>query len=72
MHHLKIKIPGKIPPIPAGRLTQREENFITSTALNECADKRYRKYIDPIGGLTTLGLIDGLSIEFNLTKVILH
>ena len=43
MHLLKIKNPGQIPPVPEGRLTQKDENFLTSTALNEFNDERHRK-----------------------------
>ena len=39
----KIKIPVQMPPVTSGMSTQRDNNLLVWTDINEWADKRYRK-----------------------------
>ena len=62
MHLVKIKIPGKSPTMPLGRKIV-SIICLDSIALNEYAEKKYRKCIDPTGGLPVVGLVKVLSID---------
>ena len=44
---IKIKPPGHMTPMSAGRFNHREENLLTSLALNECTEKLHRKIQRP-------------------------
>ena len=43
MHHIKIKTPRHMPPVPAGRFNQSNDNFLACSALKECTEKCSRQ-----------------------------
>ena len=64
-HLVKLKIPGKNPTMPVGRKIGRRI-CLDSLALNECAEKNYRKIHRPDGKITCSGACQGTINRFNL------
>ena len=56
MQLLKMMIPGKMHPMPSGRLNLKDDNFLDLEAMNECVNECYGKF-------PTVGHIYRLSIE---------
>ena len=55
-------------PMSSGGLNQREFNFLSFKYLNDYAYKRYRQIYRYNSRIYHSGLIDELSIEYNLEK----
>ena len=71
-HILKIKITGKMPPVPVGRLKTGTRIYLFWQMIVSATKRMLEKDVDTIGGSSTLRIIGVLLIYLTKGNLILH